>query len=259
MKFILPVLLATVLSACAELEVVTPNPRVEPPETRGEAWRFKLGGSASSSHRYKATQQANKRPPDLTDPSVTGHYDFSPTGGLSLADRFDMAVEWNMIGTGVNLLAKFQLLGDGTLSAKQGNVPIAIFARTGRSKGSNDGDQSVTFGPGSYPWRGEIVSNFVQGGVSGGYRPKDFLLVWGGAAVGKYWNDIKITQDPGGGDPGGTYTKDSTGDGFTVSGGVMFSWPKFQVYVAGEQVHVDYNDDDAMDQTSVHTGVFFTP
>lgn len=249
------------ISACAQVQVIVPNPRVEPPEARGEGNRFKIGGSNSSAHLYKATEYAGARPPDFSDPDVHGHYDFHPGGYYSPLSRLDLGVEINVLGQGINGLAKLQIFGEGTMSAKKGNVPVAIFARTGQASGENSGDQSVTFGDGGYPWKGKANASFVQAGISGGYRTVDWLLVYGGFAAGKYWTKAEITQDRSndGSNAGGTYKTGDEGEAYTVSGGVMFSWRKFQVYVAGEHVSIDYKAAPSTDQISAHVGTFFTP
>lgn len=252
------ILLASLLTACAELEVITSNPRVEPPETGGQARRWMLGAVSSSAHRYTATQSAAARPPDLSHPEVKHSQDFHPTGYYSATKALDLGLEINVLGGSISAMSKLQLHGEPLSESKAGNLPIAVFARLGRAAGDNKGDQSETFGAGGYPWSAEVTNTFATAGVSAGYRTNDWLLIYGGFAIGKYWADLSIDQKASnnGASPAASYSKLATGEGWTISAGSHFNLPHFQIYAGADFSRIDYNDGAPDNQTSLHIGTF---
>jgi hypothetical protein len=256
---VLPALL--LLSGCADLEVVLPNPRVETPEVRGQQYKWKWGVSGGDNHAYEATDNAGERPPNMNVPTVRGYADVHPGAAFSLTNKWEIGGEINTLGKGLGLVTKLQLLGAGSSSAKKGNFPVALFARVGSASGSNSGDQSSTFGDGGYPWNGKVQAYYGQAGVSAGFRPGDHALLYGGLAYAKYTVDSEIKQDPNAPtDPvGGTYKASADGEGMAAAFGAMFSWPKVQFWVSGALTKVDYGKTDDMESVFLHTGVAFTP
>lgn len=252
------IVLASLLTSCAELSVITSNPRVEPPETGGKAHGWMFGAVSSGAHRYTATKSAAARPPDLTHPEVKPSWDFHPTTYYSASNNLDLGLEINILGGSLSAMSKLQIQGQSLSESKKGNLPIAVFARAGQAAGSNRGDQSETFGAAGYPWKGEVANVFVNFGVSGGYRTEDWLLFYGGLAVGKYWAHLSIQQDisTNGASPAATYKKLATGNGMTASVGSHLNLPHFQIYGGLDFTRIDYNDSKPENLVFFNVGTF---
>lgn len=247
------------LSACAQVRVVTPNPRVETPETRGDQFKWKFAVAGGNAHMFRATGEGGARPPDLSHPQVRGHLDVHPGAYFGVDERVEIGSELNVLGAGINGIVKWQILGSGTQHASKGNLPIAIFLRTGLAQGNNNGDQKELFGSGGYNWSSKSRASFVHAGLSGGYRVSDTALLYGGFAGGKYWSSVDISQDANGSDPGGSYKASYVGNGTTYAVGASFSWRVVQFYVSTEYTRVDYGPTDDMEDLFIHAGVTFTP
>lgn len=259
-RLILFSLVVALLSACAQVEVTMPNPRVESPETRGEEYKWKFIVAGGDAHVYKATENGGERPPDLTRPGVRGHADVYPGATFTPWMPLEVGAEANFLGKGLGVFAKWQLFGEGSSAAKKGNIPVAVFARAGGAYGSKNGDQTSFGGDGGYDWRGQINAYYTQAGASVGYRASDRVLVYTGVAIAEYANKTKISQDPNSTDTiGGSYETGENGDGKSAALGVMFTWPRVQFYFSGAYTRVDYGPTDDMEGMFLHTGVNFTP
>lgn len=266
-RIVFLLVICALVSACAQLEVVAPNPRIEIPETRGDGNRWKFGANLGGSHVVQSTTNGGARPPDLTEGDSRAHAEFGPQVQFAAANRLEVGVEilafgLAQFGSGMAGFARWQILGEGSNTAKKGAWPFALYTRLGQSSGTQNGDQESTFGPGGYPWKGHMYNTFAHAGFSFGYRPTDHLLVFGGAAYGRYWLKTKIDQDPtnsGGGDPGGSYRQSDDGHAGTVGGGVLFNWTSIQFWVGLEGSYIDYTNTDPLDHLFVNTGFAFTP
>lgn len=261
MKQFLPVLVVPLLlSACAQVEVVLPNPRVEAPETRGEDKRWKFIVAGGDAHIFRATENGGARPPNMNDPAIRGHVDVYPGATFTPWKPLEVGAEVNFLGKGLGVMAKWQILGEGTSEASKGNVPVAIFARAGGNYGSRSGDQTSAFGDGGYDWRGQINASYAQAGISAGYRTHEHVLFYGGVALAQYWVKTKISQDPNSVDPvGGSYSASEDGDGKTAAFGALFNWPRVQFWVSGAYSRMDYGPTDDIESLFIDTGVQFTP
>lgn len=258
MKRLLP-LLALLVAACAQVRVNTPNPRVETPEVRGDALKWKFGVAGGDSHHFYATHEGGKRPPDLNQPDIAGNLDIYPGVAFQPVAPLEVGLEANILGTGLNGLLKYQFVGEGTRHSEEGDLAAAIFLRTGFVQNSNSGDQESTFGSGGYKWSSKTENSFVHAGLSVGQHVSKVALLYAGVAGGNYWANARIDQDPGGTDPGGSYTASYKGWGVTEALGAQFSWRVVQFYVSAEYTKVDYGPADDMEAIFLNTGVTFTP
>ncbi|MGE0526560.1 MAG: hypothetical protein AB7G93_13850 [Bdellovibrionales bacterium] len=254
-------LLSAFLSACAQLEVNTPNPRVEAPEVRGERYRWKVGAALLGTHVLKSTENGGARPPNFTEPDVHNGADVAAQVQFAPLSRAEIGAELYPMGRGAGMILRWQVIGEGSDSAGAGNFPLGVYIRAGRTSGTKSGDQKETFGPGGYNWRGEIHNPFVHVGASLGYRPLDRMLIYMGAAGGRYWARSRIEQDAadGGADPGGTYTDSLAGTGETYGVGLQWNWPALQISAGLEFSRIDYEKAQAMEDSFIHAGLHFTP
>ncbi len=248
------------LGACAELELVSPNARIEPPETRG-ARGWMMGGEITPAHVYQATENGGARPPDLTKPKIRGHADFVPHFGYSFLPFLDTALEINTLGQGVGVLVKWQFTGSGSTTPEEGSFASAIYLRSGYTHGSKSGDQKDIFGAGGYHWKGNVSGTYTHLGISAGYRTKKWMMVYAGAAAGRTRAESKIDQDSNdsGTDPGGSYKSKDSGLARSAGAGVQFGWTKFHTFVSGNYNYIDYDNVTHVEDAFVHAGFVFTP
>lgn len=258
---ILALISMAILSSCAQLNVNLPNPRIEAPETRGEpGWKFTA--EIVPAHNYESTDNGGERPPDFTQPDTHGAFDHVLGASFSPYSKLDLGAELNVFGTGVGLVGKFQILGDGLATSKQNNFPVAVFARVGRNGDSNSGDQRSFGSAGGSDWSGELAATYSQVGISFGHRVSDRSLIFAGGAVGKYGTKTSVKQDPeigGGGDPGGTYKYSENGHGRSAGGGVLMSWRKVQFSVGGEYSYISYQRVRTIEDVFFHGTFSWTP
>jgi hypothetical protein len=247
------------VSACAQLEVVAPNPRIEPPESRGEKSKWRIQAGAEAATLVKATEDAGARPPDMSDGDVTGHLGLYGGGAYAPWERVEIGLEGSPLSRGASLFVRSQLLGTGTAAAQEGNLPLSLYARVGRSQGENSGDQDGVFGPGNHPWKGTMSATFVHGGLSFGYRPSNIVLLYAGGAFGKYSFETEIEQEANQTDPAMTYKEKYDGTGLTAGAGALFSWRVVQFFVTMEYSKIEIKGLDEIDQLFVGSGIYITP
>lgn len=228
-------------SGCAQVEVNSPRPRLQSPEalgTPGFGGRLGIG----SSHELKATESGGTRPPDLEHPDIRGAVDIFPAFFYSVVGKIDLGAEVNILGRGIGAIGKVQIWGDGFTTAKSGNFALAAFGRLGTTGGSNSGDQKDTFGDGGYNWKGSLRNNYAEAGGSLGYRFTDTIGLFAGGARAWYSAKVNIDQDAtdGGSDPGGSYSKEYSGDGTSVGAGLNLQLRKINVNFVTEWVTIEY-------------------
>lgn len=256
--------LSLLLSACANLEVVTPNPRVESPETRGEAYKFKVGLNTIPAHEFEVTGNAGARPPDLTtDQELRKMMDIGPMGSFTVFSPLEVGAEIYGLGHGGGLFTKWQILGEGTDKAEKGDFALGIYARGGAVRGEDSGDQSTTFGAGGYHYDGKLTNYFAHAGISVGVRVDPHVLIYAGGAYGEYWAQTKIEQDEktsGTPSPGGVYKQTDRGYGRTLGFGVQGNFKYITFYAGGEHCWIDYEKDRmSRDDFYGHVGARYTP
>jgi hypothetical protein len=259
MKFSKVILLSVFFCACTEVQVRTPNPRIEPPELRGDQG-VKIGTEVWGAHVYKATDDGSARPPDLSRPGTYGDLDLSGSFSYSPASPFEFGVEAHPLG-GLSGVVRFQLAGHGTRASEPGDFPIAAYVRAGTAIGERSGDQKGLFGPGGYNWKGRMNANYVHAGLSLGQRVLPHMLVYGGGAIGQYWNRTEVDQDAntGAGDPGGTYKANDSGNAQTGGLGMLFNWTHVQFFVGADFTHISYHSTRAENDLFVSGGLTITP
>jgi len=245
------------LNGCA-IWVITPNPRVESPELRGDRG-LKIGGDVGGAHAYNAVPDGSTRPPTMNQPDMDRTVDTNASFLYSPTEPLEFGIEAHPFSAGLSAIVKWQPVGEGTRTAKEGNVPLGFYLRAGSVYSQASGDQKDLFGSGGYPWKGTINGNYVHAGFSVGYRPAEHALVYIGAAAGQYWNRIEVDQNAANGDTGGVYKASDTGFARTGGAGVVFNWHIVQFYVGGDYSYIRYTHAGAIDSLFFHGGFYFTP
>jgi len=241
------------LTACAGVRIYSPNPRVEPPELRGDRG-VKITNSLVGSHALESTSNGHARPPDLEHPETATAFDFFSGFSYSPVSQLETGIELSPLQLGLAAVAKWQPLGSGSRYADEGNVPLSLYVRVGHGDSKNNGD-TLSY----YDFRGKMSESYVHSGISLGYRPLPHMLIYGGFAYGQYWARAEVSQGASGMDPGGTYKSSYRGHGTTSGGGLLFNWRVIQFYVSGELTHIDYNKSRGMQDLYLHTGLYITP
>lgn len=245
-------------SGCAVF-VVTPNPRVESPEVRGERG-FKIGMDITGANTYESSPDGSTRPPDITHPNVNSSQTANAAFAWSPATPIEIGAELSPVqGAGAAAVLRWQILGEGTRTAEAGNIPLGVYVRAGDSYTHSNGNQDGLFGPGGYKWSANLNSGYVHSGISAGYRFNSHVLAYAGGAFGQYWNASEINQDKSDKDNGGVYKANDTGRGLTGGGGALFNWHSFQFYVGAEYSDIRYHRAGASYGTSFRGGFVFTP
>ncbi len=238
----LSLVFGVLLGGCTSVSVTSPNPRIQAPEALGEkGFGARLAGGGS--HEFTATQSGGARPPDLNEPDVESDFDFDPSLVYAPIGNLEFGGEVHLFGRGLGAVGKWQILGDGLKSAGAKNFSLAVFGRLGTTGGSNSGDQKSTFGDGGYKWKGSISNNYVEAGSSAGYRVTDIVGFFLGGSWAKYSAKVKIEQDAtdGGTDAGGSYSKEYSGSGATLGGGVQLRMNKAYVILNAEHTKIKYD------------------
>lgn len=250
------------LCACTSVQIINPNPHVESPETRGERG-LKIVAQEDGGHFYTITDDGEKRPPDISEPSTYGAMDLNAQVLYAPAAPIELGLEFHPLGyaAGIALLVKYQLQGAGTRAAQAGDWPIGVYLRTGYAYSNASGDQETPFGDGGYSWKSQMDTVYIHAGGSFGYRISNHVMVYWGAAVGQYWVNAEIDQDTAqnGASPGGVYKNNDSGLAETVGPGVMFNWKYVQFYAAGEATHIQYHNTVAENDVFATVGVSITP
>ena len=252
-KLFLIIGLALSLSACSSLQSTTPNPKTEIPELAGtKSWGFQLEGA--SAHRYMATSDASARPPTHS-PSLQKASSFS--GGISYAflEKLNVGLDLDPVNAKLSLVAKYQFLGSTFAEKQTGNFSGLIHVRTGGGGISKKGDQKGEFGPGGYPWKGSITSQFSTIGLSLGYRFDDKVMAYLGNSQGTYKVSTSITQDAANGDAGGSYDYKDSGKASTTGGGFVISLEDSYLMLGVDYSHVDYTNTTELFDTTYRIGL----
>ena len=108
---------AALTIGCAQVQVIMPNPRVETPETRGGAGRWKFIVAGGDAHIFRSTANGGERPPNLDEPTVKGFLNMAPAATISPWAPLELGAEVNVLGAGLGLLAKWQVFGAQTADA----------------------------------------------------------------------------------------------------------------------------------------------
>lgn len=247
-------LLIFFISACSQLQVTSPNPKTEIPELPGtQSIHIQIEGN--SAHTYKATNDASARPPTTSRPSVeksgtlSAGFGYSPIAPIEFGADVD---PFNGLGS---LFAKYQAFGETFNNSQEGNISGLIHARLGGAYVTKKGDQKGEFGPGGYPWKGSIQSEFINAGVSLGYRVTPTALAFIGNSYGIYWNKTKIDQTAANGDAGGTYNLSAVGRAQDFGGGVVLSFNSVYLVLGLDYSHIGYATDSDVYDTNYRVGV----
>lgn len=219
-KISLPIALL-LLSACADLEIHSPLPTVEPPLTVGKKGQLAVDGGVQQNARLVVTDDASARPPNLT--GQRGSQSGSVFGGaiMGLSERLDLGARLALPGI-LRFRALWQILGEGRSARKPGDWSFGVFSSLSYSQRKESGDQDGLFGPGGNPWEAEVKSSAFDGGFSVGYQWGEKTALFTGFAVGTYKGEFEIDQKATNSDPGGVYSDSFNGHAHTVSLGATF-------------------------------------
>lgn len=158
-------------AACVSIEVDVPGPLMSAPELSAKKGETQFTFGTEQSTRYTFTQDASRRPLDLTPSSRSGGYIFGNVG-YSVAEWFQVSVGLipTSLGTPLNVGTQFlghlQVIGHGT----EAGAKLAIFGGYLSTSVSTGGNQNGTFGPGGFNWKARAWSQTLTIGGSAGYR-----------------------------------------------------------------------------------------
>ena len=209
---------------CTTLAVNIPMPSVSSPEVRGKRARLSMESGLIDSQQVDVTDSANSRPPDFSSRHID-HAVILPVGlAVGIMDRAQVQANVSALLGSAWLLAQYQLIGEPSSTATEGNFALAFQVMGGGVWTTASGDQQVTFGPGGFPWRGTADASFIGPGISLGYRLDEALLIYGGFAYNWYRGHSSIVQNASkdGSSAGGTYNYDSDGTASDVT--VALQW-----------------------------------
>lgn len=187
------------LLSCGSVEVRQSDPSLMSPENQG---RIGLGGGleVGSLDQYELTPDASRRPPILKNEKLNSSPDLR--GGLNYA--FDRNFELGAALTaylGMKGHIKYSFLTESSSPFK-----LAVYGQVFFDSTNRTGDQSGNFGAGGYNWAARGQSRLTVFGPSLGYRFNDEVLIFANYGIGSSALQLKISQDPGSGDPGGAFT-----------------------------------------------------
>lgn len=211
----MPILaLSTFLTACSALQVDMTMNRFDLPETNGlTGSRAQLNLQAETAQTYKATQDASRRPPDLSAPNVNRTAAASVNGNVSLAEKLDFSIK-TTIGRSPTMFAlKYQLLGASLTESKKGDWSLAVSGAYGFGSSRTNGDQNGDFGPGGYGWDGRLNSTVSDVAVLAGNRLSDTALFYGSIFYSNYRLESRIrhSQSDNGSSPAAEYNVTDNG------------------------------------------------
>lgn len=219
MKYVLPVLLLSLLSACSHVKVQVPQASVMPSELlKKDAWELGLRSQASRLHT--ASEDASARPPtfdneDTASALFTGDLFYAPLDRL----QFGAGVSSNV---GIYGGIAYQFLGTPWAERKIGwSAALRLDVYSGAT--SKSGDQNGEFGPGGYNWKADLSVLSTGGGLSVGYRFHESFMTFLGVSQLSHKTKTTIKQDASdnGLDPGGTYSQSPSGSSTAVGLGFM--------------------------------------
>ena len=220
--------------------------RFESPEANGVEHRVMLSANLTAAHDDTFTTDASRRPPDLTKPAIESDTVIGGSGSFGVLENFDLGLHTTAGPSPFVLVAKFQLMGDSSSAAKEGNTSIAITGSAGWGGKAKDGDQSGTFGPGGHNWSGKVDNTMTDVALIIGHRVKDSLLFYGGVFYSDYRVTATINQSisDDGLSPAGNYSVSTTGYQKGANIGLQFSSGEKSFY----QVEGVYSDARLSDQ-----------
>lgn len=208
---------------CSSLSVVTPNPTIESPELRGAGAVFLQLGNYSA-HRYRATQDASVRPPNIDDPELLRVRGLSAGLGFEFLQQFKLMAALDPFNGTSLLKGQWQWLGEPTSTAEAGTWSSSVTAQGSYARNTNSGEQNGVLGHGGHPWKGEISAVGSALGLSLGYRFNENFMFFGGGAYGHTQVSTSIDQSPNssGTSLGGSYSVKDNGNAYTFGlGGQM--------------------------------------
>ena len=224
------------LTSCAGLSLYVPYPEVPPSEVPGSDKKLSLKFNLDRGQYVTVANDVAKRPPDIGTPKSVRAAHVSAEPSLGIGSRTQVGVTVDPLNFGFLLTGKYQPVGKNMRDAERGNFSLTLAARSGiTSYDSVSGDQTYTFGPGGYPYKGSANLWMSDVAVSLGMRPFDALLVYGGLASAFYSAEIKVEQPEARNNdaPSGNYTYKQSGNAHNAVLGMLWGKEKFGVGARG--------------------------
>ena len=190
------------LTSCSSVVVRQSNPALVNPEKNTTLGQLNAAVEVGGSETYELSSDASNRPPNVVPEIIDKKSEIRGLLKYSFTEKFQVSAGLTHF-FGINLLAKYNLIGD-----TQNSFSLALYGLANHDLTTKNGDQSGTFGAGGYPWKAAGRSMLTVAGVSLGYRfSETFLLFVNQAAIGRARLNVKIEQDAANGDQGGVYTE----------------------------------------------------
>lgn len=233
----------TFLCGCASIRTDSSNPSLQSPlTTASEKLGFNL--EMGSSDRIKFTDDASARPPTIALEHSRSN-DFRTYLAYGINERFDVSAGLTS-SVGINLTSRFRLMGDS--NSTWATAGTLFFSYDSSSK---SGDQNGEFGPAGFNWNADASSTLSALGIALGYRVSENALIILNAGVGQTQAKLKIKQDPGSGDPGGSYTSETKAPLHNLGLGVAFG--RQTLFTLGAMyTHKKWNDSALGDTSTTH-------
>ena len=244
MKKLFVIILGVFLFAgCASIRTDSSNPSLQSPiTTASEKLGFNL--ELGSSDRIKFTDDASARPP-----TIALEHSRSNDGRVNIAyginERLDVSAGLTS-SAGINLTSRVRLMGEP--SSTWITAGTLFFSYDGSSK---SGDQNGEFGPGGFNWEAAASSTLSALGLALGYRASENALIILNAGLGRTQAKLKIKQEPGSGDPGGSYTSESKAPLHNLGLGVVFG-RQTPMTLGAMYTHKKWNDSALGDTSTTH-------
>ncbi len=226
---ILTISVFLLLTHCTSISLKLPGATIESPQVAGKG-KKELGPSLEPAREIEYSDAVNSRPPDLDNARALGAtHSLLHQARFGLSDRFELGGHLGIdttssdLQTTYMLIGKFQIFGPTKGEAKAGDSSAGLFARVSYTKADGSGDQSVTFGPGGFPWSATVSAVGTMAGASFGHQVSDSVLLYFSGSYQNVRSSVKIDQQPADdlSDPGGSYRRDRDGRSLAYGAGLQ--------------------------------------
>ena len=246
------------LTHCTSISLKLPGATIESPQVPGKGKKY-LGPMVEPTREVEYSDAVNARPPDLNNARPLGAtHSLLHQARFGLGDRFELGGNLGVdltssdLQTTYMLVGKFQIFGPNQSEAKAGDASAAVFGRVSYTSADGSGDQSVTFGPGGYPWSATVSAIGTMAGLSFGQQISDSILFYLSGAYQNVQSSIKVDQQPAddASDLGGSYSRERNGRSMAYGAGLQFRAGKvFHFHVKAMQF--EFFMDGLPDQTGL--------
>ncbi|MES2855098.1 MAG: hypothetical protein V4692_04505 [Bdellovibrionota bacterium] len=230
-----------VATGCVSMNTQLPLSRLETPESNGSERPIRLATGATAIYDLEVTNDASARPLTTNSPRLTENMTAMFLGQFGVIDNLDFGVRTTLGEVApVMLTGKFQMIGDSASAAKQGNFSLALTGAVGYWQSKKSGEQKGRFGPGGFPWSGEVRVRNLDTALIMGYRIRDNFLLYSGGFYTDYSIDLMIDHavSSDASSPAATYSLDYSGFQKGANLGVSLDFNAF-VHMVLEVVYAD--------------------